>query len=115
MEPKCSLPYSQQPAIGPYPVHQPISLRKVFMKLNVQLHPWRLYEDVAGFLVTENMPKKSEKMQEENVDYKTNYSGVLRHNQPPITWVSGTLTPEVKRPGREADHSPPSSAEVHNV
>jgi hypothetical protein len=34
--------------------------------------------------------------------------------QPPIQWVPGTLSPGVKRQGREADHSPPSSAEVKN-
>jgi hypothetical protein len=33
-------------------------------------------------------------------------------SQPRIQWVSGTLSLGVKRPGREADHSPPSSAEV---
>jgi hypothetical protein len=30
----------------------------------------------------------------------------------PIQWVPGTLSLGVKRPGREADNSPPSSAEV---
>jgi hypothetical protein len=35
--------------------------------------------------------------------------------QPPIQWVSGALSLGVKRPGREADHSPPSSAEVKNA
>jgi hypothetical protein len=30
----------------------------------------------------------------------------------PIHWVRGALSLGVKRPGREADHSPPSSAEV---
>jgi hypothetical protein len=30
----------------------------------------------------------------------------------PIQWVPGVLSLGVKRPGREADHSPPSSAEV---
>jgi hypothetical protein len=35
--------------------------------------------------------------------------------QPPIQWVLDALSPEVKRPGREADHSPPSSAEVKNA
>jgi hypothetical protein len=34
--------------------------------------------------------------------------------QPPIQWVPGALSLGVKRPGREADHSPPSSAEVKN-
>jgi hypothetical protein len=32
--------------------------------------------------------------------------------QPPIQWVPGVLSLGVKRPGRDADHSPPSSAEV---
>jgi hypothetical protein len=32
--------------------------------------------------------------------------------QPPIQWVPGALSRGVKRPGREADHSPPASAEV---
>jgi hypothetical protein len=32
--------------------------------------------------------------------------------QPPIQWVTGALSLGVKRPRHEADHSPPSSAEV---
>jgi hypothetical protein len=32
--------------------------------------------------------------------------------QPPVQWVRGGLYLGIKRPGREADHSPPSSAEV---
>jgi hypothetical protein len=32
--------------------------------------------------------------------------------QPPIQWVPGAVSLEVEWPGREADHSPPSSAEV---
>jgi hypothetical protein len=32
--------------------------------------------------------------------------------QPPIQWVPGALSLRVKRPGREPNHSPPSSAEV---
>jgi hypothetical protein len=38
----------------------------------------------------------------------------LGPTQPPIQWVLGTLSPGVKRPGRQADHSPPSSAKVKN-
>jgi hypothetical protein len=34
--------------------------------------------------------------------------------QPPIQWVPGALSLGVKWPGREVDHSPPSSAEVKN-
>jgi hypothetical protein len=36
----------------------------------------------------------------------------LGPTQPPIQWVPGALSLEVKRPGREADHSPLSRAEV---
>jgi len=32
--------------------------------------------------------------------------------QPPIQWVAGTLSLGIKQLAREADHSPPSSAEV---
>jgi hypothetical protein len=35
--------------------------------------------------------------------------------QPPIQWVPGVLSLGVKRSGREADHSPPASAEVKKM
>jgi len=35
-------------------------------------------------------------------------------SQPPVQWVPGTLSLGVKRPGREAENSPPSSADVKN-
>jgi len=36
---------------------------------------------------------------------------VLGFTQSPTKWVSGALSLRVKRPGRETDHSPPSSAQ----
>jgi hypothetical protein len=36
----------------------------------------------------------------------------LGPTQPPIQWVPGALSLGIKRPGREADHSPPYIAEV---
>jgi hypothetical protein len=39
----------------------------------------------------------------------------LVHTHSRIQWVTGTLSVGVKRPGREADHSPPSSTEVKNA
>jgi hypothetical protein len=39
----------------------------------------------------------------------------LRPTQPPIHWAPVTLSPGINRPGRETDHSPPSSAEIKNV
>jgi hypothetical protein len=35
----------------------------------------------------------------------------LRPTQPPIQWITGTLSLGVKRPVSETDQSPPSSAE----
>jgi hypothetical protein len=32
--------------------------------------------------------------------------------QPPIQWMPGALSPEVKRPGRETDHSLSAKFEV---
>jgi hypothetical protein len=39
----------------------------------------------------------------------------LGSTQPPIQWVPGALSLGVKWPGREADHSPPTSAEVKKM
>jgi hypothetical protein len=39
----------------------------------------------------------------------------LGPTQPLIQWVPEALSLGVKRPGREADHSPPSSAKVKNA
>jgi hypothetical protein len=39
----------------------------------------------------------------------------LGPTQPPIQWVPGALSPAVRRPGREADHSPAASAEVKKM
>jgi hypothetical protein len=36
----------------------------------------------------------------------------LAPTHPPIQWVPGVLSLEVKRPGRETNHSPTSSAQV---
>jgi hypothetical protein len=38
----------------------------------------------------------------------------LRPTQPPNQWVTVDLSQGVKRPGREADHSPSSNVEVNN-
>jgi hypothetical protein len=39
----------------------------------------------------------------------------LGSTPPPIQWIPGALSQMVKRPGREADHSPPASAEVKKM
>jgi hypothetical protein len=44
--------------------------------------------------------------------FSTSSRPALGSTQPPIQFVPGTLSLGVKRPGREAVDSPPSSAEV---
>jgi hypothetical protein len=44
--------------------------------------------------------------------FTTGSRTALGPNQPHLQWVPGALYLGVKRPGREADHSPPSSTEV---
>jgi hypothetical protein len=38
----------------------------------------------------------------------------LGPTHPPIQWVPGEFSPEMKHPGHEADHSPPFNVEVKN-
>jgi hypothetical protein len=47
-----------------------------------------------------------------NFDFHVSSRPALGPTQPPIEWVSGALSPGTKQPGREADNSPPTSAEV---
>jgi hypothetical protein len=46
--------------------------------------------------------------------FSTASTPALGPTQPHPQWVTGALSPRVKRLGREADHSHPSSAEVKN-
>jgi len=39
----------------------------------------------------------------------------LGPTQHPIQWVAGAVSLGTKQPGREADHLPPSTAEVQNA
>jgi hypothetical protein len=47
--------------------------------------------------------------------FTTAFRPALGPTQSPILWVQGALSVGVNRPGREADHSPPSSAKVKNA
>jgi hypothetical protein len=50
-----------------------------------------------------------------NFLFSTSSTPALGPTQPPIQWVRRALSSGVKRPGREADHSPPISAEVKKM
>jgi hypothetical protein len=47
--------------------------------------------------------------------FSTSSRPALGSTELPIQWVPGALSPGVKRQGREADHSPPISAEVKKM
>jgi hypothetical protein len=47
--------------------------------------------------------------------FSTSSRPALRPTQPPIQWVPGALSPGLKRQGREAENSPPTSAEVKKI
>jgi hypothetical protein len=48
------------------------------------------------------------------VIHSTASRSALGPTQPPTRWVTEALSPEVKWPGRENSHSPPSSDEIKN-
>jgi hypothetical protein len=50
-----------------------------------------------------------------NFVFSTSSRPALGPTQSPIQWVPGALSPGVKRPGREADHSPATSAVVKKM
>jgi hypothetical protein len=47
--------------------------------------------------------------------FSTSSRPALGSTYPPIQWVPGDVSPEVKRPGSDADHSPPASAEFRKM
>jgi hypothetical protein len=69
-------------------------LHSVMFKIRFQMRPALLAEGLGIFLFT------------------TASRTALEPTQPSIQWVPEALSLGVMRLGREADHSPPSSAEV---
>jgi hypothetical protein len=50
-----------------------------------------------------------------NFLYSTSSRPALGSTQLPMQWVPGAFSSGVKRPGREADHSPPANADVKKI
>jgi hypothetical protein len=63
----------------------------------------------TGWMIGASSPGKSWEF------FTTASIPALGLTQPPTQWIPGALSLVVKRPGREANHSHPSSAEVKNV
>jgi hypothetical protein len=113
MEPECSLPCSQEPTIVPIlsqmnPVH---TFESCFPKINSDIIlPWGV--GIAQWYSTALRAGWwgggwCEFRQGLGIFlFTTVFRPALGTTQPPIQWVPG------KRPGREADHSSPSSTDV---
>jgi hypothetical protein len=50
-----------------------------------------------------------------SIIFSTSYRPALGLTQPPNQWIPVAVSPEVKRLGREADHSLPASAEERKI
>jgi hypothetical protein len=69
----------------------------------------------TGYGLEELRGRSSSPARVKNFLFSTLSRSALGFTQPPIQRVPGALSPGVKRPGREADHSPPASAEVKKM
>jgi hypothetical protein len=72
--------------------------------------------ELPGLCIQKRIPRKYLKIEQgQFVPYilkQFDFRKALGPTQPPIQWVPGALSVGIKRPGREANYSPPSSAEV---
>jgi hypothetical protein len=59
--------------------------------------------------------RSSDPCRVKNVLFSTLSRPTLEPTESPVQWVPGVLSPGVKRPGREPDHSHPASAEVKKM
>jgi hypothetical protein len=67
---------------------------------------------VTGYGMDDRGCRSSSPGRVKNFPFSTSCRPALGRTQPPIQWVPRAISPEVKRRGREADHSPPTSSEV---
>jgi hypothetical protein len=68
--------------------------------------------DIATGYELDDRDRSSSPGRVNNFKFPTASRLALGSTQPPIQWVPGPLSPGVKQQGREADHSPPTSADV---
>jgi len=67
---------------------------------------------IPGTFHSWNVPEKAENIR---LNFRTVSGPALESTQPPVLWVPGALSLRIKWQGREADHSPLSSAGVKNA
>jgi hypothetical protein len=70
---------------------------------------------VTGYMAGRPMGRSSSLVRVKNFFFYMLSRPALGSTQPPIHWVPWALSPGVKRQGRQADHSPPTSAEFRKI
>jgi hypothetical protein len=69
----------------------------------------------TGYGLDDGEDRSSSPGRVKNLLFSTSSRPALGSTQPSIQWVPGSLSLGVRRPGREADHSPPAGAEVKKM
>jgi hypothetical protein len=69
----------------------------------------------TGYGMNDRWGRSSSPGRVKNFLFSTSSRPALGSTQPPVQWVPEALSSAVKRPGREADHSPPASSEVKKI
>jgi hypothetical protein len=79
------------------------------------LMPGYLMTQFCWMLLSVDKSIKYQNWQRKIFLFSTASRPAVESTQPPIQWVPGALFPGVKRLGREADYSPPSSAGMKKI
>jgi hypothetical protein len=82
---------------------------------NKHMKQIEIRDSVVGIATGYEQGSEFESGRVKNFLFSTSSRPALGSTQPPIQWVPGTLSPGLKRPGREADHSPRASAEIKKI
>jgi hypothetical protein len=89
--------------------------RGPYRKLTVLIKPIPIYpvsRDSDWLRAGQQRGRSSSPCRVKNFLFSTSSRPALGPTQPHTQWVPGALSPGVKRPGREADHSPPTTTEI---
>jgi hypothetical protein len=81
----------------------------------VRLYGNNSWDSIVGIATGYGQDNEGSPNRVKNFLFSTSSRLVVGPTQPPIQWVLGALSPGVKQQGREADHSPPTSAKVKKM